>query len=262
MITSFRIFESEFDGITYSLYDDNSLVTDSLAFSDAIERAGAEYFKSGKIYVMLDDYSNFIDWISEWNGMHPEKPINQEEVYKYDEEQIMEQMQDIVINPMTAFKALENGDLSMLKNWLETKPSVDDFIENELPICLAIIHSKDDVTAYNAISELLEHFVDVNAKDKTNKTALHYACNGLLVKTIELLLDYEASVATENSPLPYLAVVGLAFSQSTDKSKEESVKKIISLLKEDGASFEEKLKSGETIAEYFTKLQLGHLVVS
>ncbi len=107
----------------------------------------------------------------------------------------------------------------------------------------------------------MEHFVDINAKDKTGKTVLHYACNGLLLKTIELLLDYEANVQTENSPIPYLAVVGLAYSQSSDKSQDEKVKQIIKLLMEDGASFDEKMKDGRSIAEYFTSLNLGHLLM-
>lgn len=261
MITSFRVFESEFEELLYSLYDDNSIVGENLKFTEAIERAGQEYFKSKKILVMLDDYSNFIDWISEWNEMHPEQAINQDEVYHYDEEQVMEQMQDVVIDAMTAFKSLETGNLTILKEWLETKPSVDDFIGNELPICLAVIHAKDDKTAYDAITELMEHFVDINAKDKTGKTVLHYACNGLLLKTIELLLDYEANVQTGNSPIPYLAVVGLAYSQSSDKSQDEKVKQIIKLLMEDGASFDEKMKDGRSIAEYFTSLNLGHLLM-
>jgi hypothetical protein len=280
MITSFKIFESEFDGMKYSLFDDNSSIADNLGFEEAIEKAGLDYFNYKKIYVMLDEYSNFIDWISEWNEMHPNQTINQAEVYQYDEEQVMEEetpvvsdiqptppveIKEIGIDPKLAFQELENGNVRMLYDWLKTNPNVDEFIDDELPICLAIIHAADDRTAYNAILGLLDHMVDVNGVDKTKKTALHYACNGLLKRTIELLLDYGAEVKTEESPIPYLAIVGLAYSELSLFKKEDlydDVQDIIGLLLEEGASFKEKFEGGLTISEYYEKLGIKEFVIS
>lgn len=265
MITSFRIFESEYDEIRYSLYDDNSMIADNLSFQEAIEKAGQEYFSTKKIYVMLDDFSNFIDWITEWNEIHPDKLINQEEVLQYDEEELMEteELKKVAIEPITAFQALEYGDLEILYQWLKTNPNLDEMIGDELPICMAITYAKDDMTAYNAIMALNYNNADINKSDKTNKTALHYACYGLLIRTIELLIDFGMDIKTSGSMLPYLLVVGIAYSELSEYDRRQNLGNmnvIISMLLEEGASFNEKLESGKTIEEYYKDTGIEELL--
>jgi ankyrin repeat protein len=88
--------------------------------------------------------------------------------------------------------AIEQGDRAELSRLLEADPQVlaDEFWAETPPLVVAV------KTGMPAIVEaLLQHGVDVNGRDSTGCTALHYAVDeGVPVETPALLLDVGADV--------------------------------------------------------------------
>lgn len=95
--------------------------------------------------------------------------------------------------------AVESGNLFVIYQLLgrDANVKLQDNVDRRTPLhCLvATKANSDELVSRNHIMMLLQlHGVDVNAKDKEGKTALHIAVENNETKTVESLLSYGAAV--------------------------------------------------------------------
>jgi len=144
---------------------------------------------------------------------------------------------------------IRNGDILRLKELIRANKQIvnEKFKGNQTPLMEAIIFRQEEIAEL-----LIENGADIDAQDDKGWSALHFAAQSYLPKTMKLLIAKKANI----DPIDFYGNTPLSRALSNTKGRGE----IIRLLLEAGADQNKKNNSGISPLEFAKRVNNFHLI--